>query len=1202
MNASSTSSDSQDNLVAEFLRAYLASPEASAVLGDFCGRHPERAAEFRALAEANLLLDQVGLEDGPPVPEQLGEFRVIRRIGQGGMGEVYEAVQESLGRRVAVKIIRQGRVSPDKRERFLREQKVLGQLHQTHIVPIHTAGLEGPLQYFAMPYIDGAALHHVVRTAQRMDESSRGRKTPTLAKLAGLAVRNDLPTGEVEKVSPAGGAGMEEQVSASHTGDSVPRPALSEDRPLDASKLRECTTLSQEYYRSVAEVMADAAEAVHHAHCAGIMHRDLKPSNIMVDRAGACWLIDFGLAAFLNGAAAHHDGSHSERAVEPLTVSGVLGTPQYMAPEQCHGKADTRTDVWGLGVTLYELLTLRRAFDGPSDAAIREKILTAESPSPRRWATNMPLDVVAICRKALRKKAGDRYRTAGDFADDLRRWLRSEPTIARPARAPRRVWLWMKRNKGWTVALLVSLASLFLLTGAAVVLEQRRTATAEQSERVQRRETLIQRAQYLRMSTHQAGWSTKALRLIEDAAELRRDDDLRNYTVATLAGLDVSPRNRFENLDASSVAFDTAGRRLLLGGLARLGKRNEEPAKVWDGATGALQTSQQPGDGPVAFLTDHTPLQLITKNSWTLALWDLDRQRAVSILRLPGQENASAGHAPVLHARTLSGDGTRVAVSVTLANGQEKTLVWDGASGRLLHQLAVRADVLAFAPDNAVLAVGDEEGQLALWPLRARQLPICLRQAGMPIESLAFSHDAKLIAPQDQRDETFTGRLAVGDGSATVTIWDLKTREILAYGRGSNYFVSALAFSPDDTILATGGQGAVKLWDAGSGQSLLELPAAHQVTGLTFSPDGRQFASWGRTTFAWGGGGHVWELQDGRGFRILRGLTGRIEKVRYSPDGRLLTALSHNWQIGIWDADTGRLLFKVDAPIGRFADNVALTFSPDKRCLVFASHCHAKLWDIATGKELRSWQFGPGLSDFLTFDPSATLLSFRVETRDGKEPPFTEFSWTKHPRVCRIRDLKGTKARLIKELWDFNKHVYYRVGTTDGKYIVVEGEGDSPAGLARSVKVFHGLTGKELVSIPSRRTQDSSRLQIDPLGGFFQVALSDDVSNQPLVMSKIELPSGKLLGTFEKSDENTSLTQQYWIERGKTNLATFSLMRRKDRALLVQLGIDAAPNTISDIQFNSVENQLAWGNADGTVTICDIRGMQRRLAEVGLGW
>src|SRR5262249_11869072 len=135
--------------------------------------------------------------------------------------------------------------------------------------------------------------------------------------------------------------------------------------------------LSAEYFRSVAQALANVAEAVHHAHGAGILHRDLKPSNVMLDRSGHCWVIDFDLAGYLTGRGAEARPASAADGSDPAPASGVMGTPNYMAPEQFESKADVRSDVWALGVTLYELLTLRRAFGGESFAEVRANVREA---------------------------------------------------------------------------------------------------------------------------------------------------------------------------------------------------------------------------------------------------------------------------------------------------------------------------------------------------------------------------------------------------------------------------------------------------------------------------------------------------------------------------------------------------------------------------------------------------------------------------------------------------------------------------------------------------------------------------------------------------------------------------------------------------------------------------------------------------------
>src|SRR5207245_139985 len=180
--------------------------------------------------------------------------------------------------------------------------------------------------------------------------------------------------------------------------------------------------LSMKYLRSVAKVMADAADALQHAHDVNIFHRDVKPSNIMVDRKEHCWVVDFGLAALRGGTDGQgrererQDSDTPEHEQDLYLTDGLLGTLLYMAPEQFDQRADARTDVWGLGVTLYELLTLARP--SCSEAEIR----SAEPRRPRDQVDSLPHDLEAICLKAIRKDPADRYATAGAFREDIRRW------------------------------------------------------------------------------------------------------------------------------------------------------------------------------------------------------------------------------------------------------------------------------------------------------------------------------------------------------------------------------------------------------------------------------------------------------------------------------------------------------------------------------------------------------------------------------------------------------------------------------------------------------------------------------------------------------------------------------------------------------------------------------------------------------------
>jgi serine/threonine protein kinase len=414
-------------ILAQFVAELEGAPDAPAILGRFCTLHPrlaDRLREQAAMIDTLIRSQPAGEADWP---KSLGEFQIIRRVPGGGMGEVYEAIQTSLQRRVAVKTIRRDRISHPTQARFLREQTVLASLHQTHIVSIHTAGAEGSLVYFAMPFIAGATVGQLINLVRAFHTAGQSGKTPSLAEMAARAstVRDQAKTSTL--------------VWPKKDDQAIPSSQ-------DAGPLR----LSERYFRSVAQVMLDAAEALQHAHNLGILHRDIKPSNLMVDTSGQCWIIDFGLAAHAGREEAPEPvPAVLPQGMETITGEAILGTPHYMAPEQWDSAdVDARADIWGLGATLYELITLRRPFSGKSRGELQSMIRSQPPVPPRKAIGNVPRDLAAVCAKALHKDPAQRYASAQAFADDLRRWLHREPTSAR-RHVLRRVHLWSARNKGW---------------------------------------------------------------------------------------------------------------------------------------------------------------------------------------------------------------------------------------------------------------------------------------------------------------------------------------------------------------------------------------------------------------------------------------------------------------------------------------------------------------------------------------------------------------------------------------------------------------------------------------------------------------------------------------------------------------------------------------------------------------------------------
>jgi serine/threonine protein kinase len=347
--------------IVEFLKDLAAAPDPEDVVRRHAALHPHLAGEFADLAAMQVRIKPPPA-DAPeePRPERLGDFRIVGEIGRGGMGMIYEAVQEPFQRRVAVKTVRDDlqRVSGAAQDRFLREQTVLAKLHHTHIVPIYAAGPAGPLHYYAMQYIEGAALSQVVASVRLFESSSLVGETPSMGELAESAERK-----REQKVATAI---LADGPACSAPVPSEPAAAVAPPRvgPGRASAWRNGSSppvngrlrLSMKYLRSVARVMADAADALQHAHDVKILHRDLKPANIMVDRKEHCWVLDFGLASLRAGSdgAELRPGGGSRPRPDPVRAptSGVLGTPAYMAPEAFDGRFDELTDVWGLGVTL----------------------------------------------------------------------------------------------------------------------------------------------------------------------------------------------------------------------------------------------------------------------------------------------------------------------------------------------------------------------------------------------------------------------------------------------------------------------------------------------------------------------------------------------------------------------------------------------------------------------------------------------------------------------------------------------------------------------------------------------------------------------------------------------------------------------------------------------------------------------------------
>jgi len=474
--------DPVEELAEEFLQRRRSGDQPS--VEEYAEKHAQWAERIRDLFPALLLMEELKPDaqpppETPPPPEpairQLGDYRIVREIGRGGMGVVYEAEQQSLSRRVAVKVLPGVYFSsPKSLKRFRREARAAARLHHTNIVPIFGVGEQDGIHYYVMQYIEGQGLDEVLtelnlhrstptggasRDLTRRDDPQRragdhsaadvaqtlfwGRFAPT-ADCAGAAGR---PAAEPDSSGPSSSTPSPASSQSASSSTSGTRPPS--DRPADLS----APSGDHHYWRSVAGIGVQVAAALDYAHHQGTLHRDIKPGNLLLDTRGTVWIADFGLAKLADQ--------------DDLTRSGdAVGTLRYMAPEQLEGRSDARSDVYSLGLTLYELITLRPAFDQKDRGRLIHQVTRQEPPAPRKLNRAVPRDLETVVTKAIARDPGHRYQSAGELAEDLQRFLEDRPVLARRTSPAGRLWRWCRRNRA--VAALAGLA-LALLVAVAVV-------------------------------------------------------------------------------------------------------------------------------------------------------------------------------------------------------------------------------------------------------------------------------------------------------------------------------------------------------------------------------------------------------------------------------------------------------------------------------------------------------------------------------------------------------------------------------------------------------------------------------------------------------------------------------------------------------------------------------------------------------------
>jgi WD40 repeat protein/serine/threonine protein kinase len=1121
MNEAGSEGDVVDQLAEEFLVRYRRGERPA--VQEYAARYPEQAAQIRDLFPALVALERVApAGDSAPVrsgaapayhssaclPEQVGDYRILREVGRGGMGVVYEAEQETLGRRVALKILHlHAGQDPRLLERFRRESRAAAQLHHTNIVPVFEVGQQDGLCYYAMQFIRGQALDEVFRELCHLRE----RSAPHAAKGGGVPVSPLVHSLSTMPFEPAGiSCGMVEP-------EPVPEAAVAEMTAAalpDRSELSSVTSNYRRYCRNVARLGLQAAEALAYAHARGIVHRDIKPANLLLDTTGVLWVSDFGLVKTQDPA---------------LTDTGdLVGTLRYMAPERFRGECDARADVYALGLTLYELLVLRPAFDGQDRMHLIDQIGHQEPARPRVLDPRIPCDLETILMKAIEKEPQRRYPSAEALAGDLRRFLADEPILARRIGPLERLGRWSRRNP--VVAGLSVAVVLVTALGFAGVFGQMQEARANErqaeqkeqeakkerdqvkalNEKLAAKEQQLQRTLYAaHMNLAHNAWGTGGIGRMHELLEQHRpkpgETDLRGFEwyylyrlchgeLLTLkGGARLIPADR-------CVAFSPDGKRLASGS-------GDNTLKVWDAQTGQELLTFKGHTNTVwsvAFSPDGKRLASASEDN-TVKVWDA--QTGQELLSLKGLGYSVA----------FSPDGKRLAIC---------SKVWDAQTGQELLSFKGGGLCVAFSPDGKRLASAGNP-TVKLWDAQTGQVVLTLKGHTTPVISVAFSPDGKRLVsgggllPGSQGGEVKVwdaqsgqellslkdtyrvasvafspdGKRLASTSMRDVKVWDAQTGQELLTHKGHTRLVNSVVFSPDGTRLASGSMDeTVKVWDATTPPEARTFGGStggspRTVTSVVFSPDGKRLASgsgtWDDTKKAYVAGEvKVWEAQTGQELLALKGHTGRVTSVSFSPDGKRLASASGDrreqgkelpGEVKVWDAQTGQeqLTFK-----GHSEGVTSVSFSPDGKRLASASggrrdqgkeqFGEVKVWDAQTGQELLSFKGHTNAIRNVVFGPDGKRLA--TVARDN---------------TLKVWDAQTGHEILTLKVESSNFGSVTVSFSPDGKRLASGGSGGS-------VKVWDAQTGQELLALKGHTGQVSS-VTFSPDGKRLASASGDEV-------------------------------------------------------------------------------------------------------------